>query len=303
MKKITLLIFLISLMNKSYSQGTYFNYFDYTSEWRYYASGWTGLNGFDSYETVYFDGDITINGNVYYKQYRKTVETNYNHPFLGTYTENFLYGPGYVREDSNGKVWYLASDNTEQLYFDNQLISASQIGDPFPSQGASGGCLVQSIQMEMLGGTQLKHVFGSNTTLKSGTVEGIGDLGYACGMGIEYNRYLNCYSKQTSNLQFGTLNCNLFPIPLRVNLSSNSSNFEEKINVYPNPTNGILNVKIESGMTKTEFKIYNCLGKLMQEGYLEEENSRIDFSTLNTGVYFLKINSESLEINKKIIKI
>ena len=138
MKKITFLIFLISLVNMSYSQVTYFNYFDYTSEWRYYASGWTGLNSFDSYETVYFDGDITINGNVYYKQYRKTVETNYNHPFLGTYTENFLYGPGYVREDSNGKVWYLASDNTEQLYFDNQLISASQIGDPFPSQGASG---------------------------------------------------------------------------------------------------------------------------------------------------------------------
>ena len=155
----------------------------------------------------------------------------------------------------------------------------------------------------MLGATQLKHVFGSNTSLNSGTVEGIGDLGYACGMGIEYNRYLNCYSKQTSSIQFGTLNCNLFPIPLRVNLSSNSLGFEEKIDISPNPTNGILNVKIESLTTKTEFKIYNCLGKLMQQGYLEGGNNRIDFSTLTTGIYFLKLNSESLEISKKIIKI
>lgn len=303
MKKITFLIIFISLMNMSYSQVTYFNYFDYTSEWRYYATGWTGINSYDSYETVYFDGDITINGNVYYKQYKKVVKTNYNHPFLGTYTENILYDPAYVREDSNGKVWYLSSDNSEQLSFDNQLISTSQIGDQFPSLGASAGCLVQSIQMEMLGGTQLKHVFGSNTTSNSGSVEGIGTLGYPCGMGNEYNRYLNCYSKQTSNIQFGPLNCNLFPIPIRVNLSSNSLSFEEKIDISPNPTNGILNIRIESLITKTEFKIFNSLGKLIQEGYLDSENNRIDISTLNSGIYFLKLNSESLEISKKIIKL
>jgi hypothetical protein len=302
MKKIALYILLISLTKLSYSQVTYFNYLDYTSEWRYYASGSTGINNFESYETVYLDGDITINGNIYYKQYRKTVEINYNHPFLGTYTENNLYGPGYIREDNDGKVWYLANDSTEQLLYDNQIISTSQIGDTFPSQAATVGCFIESIQIQNLGGTPLKHIFGSNTNLNSGMIEGIGDIGLACGMGIEYNRYLNCYSKQTSNIKFGTLDCNLFPTPLRVNLSSNLMSYDENISIYPNPTNGILNVRIESIISKPEFKIYNCLGKVIHEGYFEDGNNRIDFSTSNAGIYFLKCNLKDLELYNKVIK-
>lgn len=304
MKKTTYTIILFSLLNLAYSQGNYFNYFDYTSEWRSYVSGWTGLNGYDSYETFYFDGDITINGNVYYKHYRKTIETNYNHPFLGTYTESFLYGPGYVREDNTGKVWYLGSDNTEQLWFDNQQIIASQIGDSFPSPSSSSGCLVQSIQTNMLGTTPLKRVFGSITGPTSGTIEGIGDVGNSCSMGYEGNRYLNCYSKQTSTIQFGTLNCSLFPTPLRVNLSSyNTENAKEKINLSPNPTTGIINVTNECLSIKTAYEIYDSLGKIIQYGFIENGSNTIDISSFNSGIYFLKFNCDSFQSSKKIIKL
>ncbi len=140
MKKIKITVLFTLLISTAYSQVTFFNYFDYTSEWKYYASGY-GTSAFVSYETVYFDGYENINGKAYYKQYRKITQTNYGNPSQ-TYTENFLYGPGYVREDSDGKVWYLGSDNVENLSFDNQAILAAQIGDPFPSQSEIGYCLV-----------------------------------------------------------------------------------------------------------------------------------------------------------------
>lgn len=304
MKKITFTFLFITLLHSSYAQVTYFNYLDYSSEWRNYAAGWTGLNGFDSYSTTYFDGDETINGRVYYKQYQTAVTTNYNHPFQGTYTETFLYGPSYVREDSNGIFWYLDSQNNEQLSCDNQVLANAQIGDPFPSASSGNACQVNAVEMHTLGTTQLKHLKGSIGTLNSGVVEGIGEIGLACSTGFEYNSYLNCYTKQGNSLQFGTYDCSVFPVPQRVNLSTHLPNSENSaVVVAPNPTNGILTVKMETLKTPTEFRIYNSLGALIKQSNLEGTTTKIDLSSFASGIYFLKFNIESQEVSKKIVKL
>jgi len=298
MKKGIVFVFVL-FINLAYSQVTYFNYFDYSCEWKIYAAGWTGINAYDSYETVYFDGDTTINGNVYYRQFRQVEETNYN-TFMGTYTENFLYGPGYVREDNTGKIWYLANDSTEYLNFDNQAILSAQVGDTFPYQGSP--CQVQSTQTVMLGTTPLKQVFGSYITSNSGIVEGIGVVGNLCSTGVEYERYLNCYSKQTDEIQFHNLNCTDFPVPVRLNVTAGLDNMEKEIfELYPNPTNGILH--INSLNEETGYKIFNNFGSLVGTGDLKNTESSIDISTYNQGIYFIAFKSEGKEVYRKIIKL
>lgn len=66
--------------------------------------------------------------------------------------------------------------------------------------------------------------------------------------------------------------------------------------IYPNPTTD----KIFSNKDITDVKVYNVSGELI---YSKQEKSKcIDLSQFNSGLYFIKMNVEGVEINKKIIK-
>ena len=68
--------------------------------------------------------------------------------------------------------------------------------------------------------------------------------------------------------------------------------------IYPNPTNGVLN--INSSSTVSEITVYNNLGQLF---LTSEEKNQIDISTLNEGIYFVKISNQNGQTEtKKVIK-
>ena len=78
-------------------------------------------------------------------------------------------------------------------------------------------------------------------------------------------------------------------------IEENTNNF---FSIYPNPTNGVLNIK--SATSITEITVYNNLGQLL---FTSEEKNQIDISSLSQGIYFLKIQDESGQIEtKKILK-
>lgn len=301
MKKITLILFLIIVVNKSYSQMTYFNYLDYTSEWRYYVSGWGGFYIYDSYETRYFDGDETISGVVYYKEYSIKIETEYYSEPIGPISNTYYGGPYFTREDASGKFYRLnPSDGTEAIILDNQIIANSNIGDPFPYPGEA--CNVETIETVNLGTTILKKIKGLNIGNNTGTLEGVGVLGLACATSIETGGGLNCYTKQGFTLQFGTIDCNSFPIPIRTGLSINNNNLNtSNILISPNPTNGILKVKLNS-QEIINYNIFNIQGAILKRGSIESEEQIIDITNFPKGVYIFKIGNRNKFVYKKIIK-
>lgn len=75
--------------------------------------------------------------------------------------------------------------------------------------------------------------------------------------------------------------------------------FEEgKVTVYPNPTNGILNIVASNEII--DVNIYNYLGQLVLS---VKETSKIDMSTLSQGVYLITlIDSKGSIYTQKIIK-
>lgn len=77
------------------------------------------------------------------------------------------------------------------------------------------------------------------------------------------------------------------------------NNFEgSQVTVYPNPTNGILNIISDTSIDTIE--IYNYLGQLIQS---DKETSKIDVSSLSQGIYIMTLKVSSGEIfTKKIIK-
>jgi len=66
------------------------------------------------------------------------------------------------------------------------------------------------------------------------------------------------------------------------------------INVYPNPTTGILNIEIGNSHTLPEVKIYSIQGVLL----IHTKGNTIDLSPLANGIYIANINGQSRKIVK-----
>lgn len=69
------------------------------------------------------------------------------------------------------------------------------------------------------------------------------------------------------------------------------------INLFPNPTNGIINLPIDIGITYIE--VYDLNGQMIIK---YNQKSEIDLTRLPNGLYFVKISTQNGVINKKIIK-
>ncbi|APX99801.1 endonuclease [Lacinutrix venerupis] len=82
-------------------------------------------------------------------------------------------------------------------------------------------------------------------------------------------------------------------------LSVNEINLSE-FKIYPNPIKGnLLNIEVKQN---TRFEIYDILGKKILKGNVTPTNSKVSVSTLNKGVYILKLNTPNGSITKKLIK-
>ena len=81
---------------------------------------------------------------------------------------------------------------------------------------------------------------------------------------------------------------------------STKNNAFEAFKMFPNPTNGD---QIYFSVTEdATIQIYTVLGKLVQTSKITKSNNSVDISKFATGMYLLKINSDTQFITKKLIK-
>jgi bilirubin oxidase len=86
------------------------------------------------------------------------------------------------------------------------------------------------------------------------------------------------------------------PTSVGINEVENSNKF---ISIYPNPTNGIVNITT-NGIN--ELKIYNVLGELIYtETKIGTNELQINTSQWSKGIYTIQVNSKGNTINKKLI--
>ncbi len=75
------------------------------------------------------------------------------------------------------------------------------------------------------------------------------------------------------------------------------------ISIYPNPTNGLLNVSIINKTSDMNLiEIYDSMGKLVVKENLVNDLSSINVNHLSNGIYFIKIKTDKEFITKRIIK-
>ena len=72
------------------------------------------------------------------------------------------------------------------------------------------------------------------------------------------------------------------------------------VSIYPNPVKDILNIDYDPSNEIQSVDVYSLLGELVKKK--EHDINQLDLSSLNSGVYFLKIETVQGMLTKKIIK-
>ena len=64
-----------------------------------------------------------------------------------------------------------------------------------------------------------------------------------------------------------------------------------EITLYPNPTDGALNVKVSTSMLGQTWKLYDIRGRLVVDGNIETESTTLSMEQLSRGTYWLHLGS------------
>lgn len=78
------------------------------------------------------------------------------------------------------------------------------------------------------------------------------------------------------------------PVTISSSLADNSR--ENAVLLYPNPTDGLLHVQIQTTSTTTPFEVFNSMGQRVLRGILTLPNGHIDLRTLPHGTYWLRLD-------------
>lgn len=85
---------------------------------------------------------------------------------------------------------------------------------------------------------------------------------------------------------------------------SNSINKDEIVNLklYPNPTNGILNIEFSKSENLNSISIYNLIGEMLLEiSDLNKPSCTVNLSSFPKGIYIIKISDTEKSISRKIM--
>jgi extracellular elastinolytic metalloproteinase len=87
-------------------------------------------------------------------------------------------------------------------------------------------------------------------------------------------------------------------------LSVNYFENQELFRVYPNPTNGFLNIRINNYVGKANIQIIDINGRIVEEFSNEDFNveKSLNLNNLQSGIYVLKVSGDEMNFTQKIIK-
>jgi len=115
-----------------------------------------------------------------------------------------------------------------------------------------------------------------------------------------YNNALAIRLARISSTNAGVLSKQENPLPTVITAVKETT----EINLFPNPTNGLLNISLGDFSKETfQINIYNTLGQLIKQQETQSNDaSQIDLSTLENGSYIIILSNENRTIKKMVIK-
>lgn len=85
-------------------------------------------------------------------------------------------------------------------------------------------------------------------------------------------------------------------------LNTGEIDLQNMISISPNPANDLINIKTNSSLMGSTYRIFEITGKVILNGKISSENSQIDISKLSKGIYFLETSINEKQHILKIVK-
>ena len=79
---------------------------------------------------------------------------------------------------------------------------------------------------------------------------------------------------------------------------------EEKVSVYPNPSNGIVNIDLQGALAQTaSLEVYNAMGQLVVSKNYNEVSGKfeVNLSGNAAGVYTIKLIANGEVVTKRVV--
>ncbi len=106
------------------------------------------------------------------------------------------------------------------------------------------------------------------------------------------------YDKDTGNVAFDDFSVTTSVIGL------NTHSFDQSVNIYPTPTEGLINIYFTEALNSTPIvSVYNLLGSKISDINLERINSNkftIDLSNQHAGLYLIKIQTSKGNLTRRV---
>lgn len=83
---------------------------------------------------------------------------------------------------------------------------------------------------------------------------------------------------------------------------SNLDNEQLNLTVFPNPTNGYLNIDLLNDVKVLQVNMFDPMGKTVYQSNNIQNGFRIDMSSMENGIYFIRFQTNQEMVTKKIIK-
>ncbi len=145
--------------------------------------------------------------------------------------------------------------------------------------------------------------WGTNLYAQQGTVSSGGE---SSGTGGKVNFTIGQIDYQTETGTNGTITQGLQqPYEIYVYTGIEVAGVNLVSEVYPNPTNGSLTLKIDENLLgNLTYQLFDVEGKLISKNSIVSSETKIDMSLLASAKYFIKVMSSDKEIKTfKIIKL
>jgi hypothetical protein len=231
----------------------------------------------------------------------KGVQFHFPHIFANTSTQNFTL-----------KVWIGELDDTPEyegflqkpIYIDSYLDSLHGFTTYVLKDANTGELTPLAIpEGDFYVGWQQVSNCGLNECIAVGTdkskKDGMQNLYFdGFGFGIDWENVADADPSIEGTLMIRPIVGEGTP-----NASSKTDRITKntELNIFPNPTNGFLNIEIEEGnFDQFSYTLFDSVGKMLGENQL---TNQLDISHLQNGIYFIKIKNDqsNLVINRKII--
>lgn len=199
------------------------------------------------------------------------------------YTTGSFYSDSQTDFDPGAGIYNLSithrfGDDTYILKLDasGSFVWVKQIGG-VPSLTAGPDTIGKSIVVDGSGNIYTTGTFGSSTS-DSGDFDPNAGVALLTPTGGSADMFVHKMSQTTLGLS--------------------KNNIDNKISIYPNPSNGNFNIEIDENLIDAKVHVFNILGQKVKDFSLKSITSN---QNLNQGIYILEIEKEGSKITKKLI--